>query len=200
MRWLVEAADTKTGEETEITVEALTEADAERLARYNGLLVSKVYRASRKMPPAAPPAPVVPYAKAEPAVLIGSGTAEFPRLARQARTARAVGLGLCVFGWFVIVLAVGAFGYELARDLWGDWGALWQWLPGAAVRALPALAIGAAGVAAGSALRLLSAMALVLRAAARQAQKPPRTQDVAAVVDAAALPSAAVPSPAGSSD
>src|SRR5436190_1230943 len=32
MRWLVEAADTKTGKDTEMTVEALTEADAERVA------------------------------------------------------------------------------------------------------------------------------------------------------------------------
>jgi len=201
MRWLVGAADTKTGQETEITVEALTEADAERLARYNGLLVSKVYKASRRAPLVPPPAPVVPYAKAAPAALIGSGATEFPRLARQARATRAVGLGLCVLGWFVVVLAVGAFGYELVRDLWGDWAAWWQWLPGAAGRTLPALAIGAAGVAAGSALRLLSAMALVLRAAARQSQKPVhRPQDLAAAFDAVAAGSAAATPTSASSD
>jgi hypothetical protein len=172
MRWLVEAADTKTGQETEITVEALTEADAERLARYNGLLVSKVYKAGRKTPPLAPPPPVVPYAKPDPAVIIGSGPPEFTRLVRQARATRNVGLAVSVCGWSVVAICVGAFGYRAARDLWGDWGAWWQWLPGDAAQALPTLALGAGGVALGSLLRLLSSMALVLRAAARQAHRP----------------------------
>jgi hypothetical protein len=190
MRWLVEAADTKTGLETEITVEALTEADAERLAHYNGLLVSKVYKASRKAPP--PPAPVVPYAKPAPAMIIGSGPPEFTRLVRQARATRNLGMALSVAGWLVVAGAVGVFAYHMARDLWDDWGAWWQWLPGGAAQTLPSLAIGAAGVAAGSMLRLLSAMALVLRAAARQAHRPaPRPNEI---------PDAAAISASGSSD
>ena len=101
MRWLVEAADTKTGQETAITVEALTEADAERMAHYNGLLVSRVRKYGAR------PAPVVPYAA--PADVPAPSAGEFPQLARRARGARRVGVILVVIGWVAIVVAVAAF-------------------------------------------------------------------------------------------
>jgi hypothetical protein len=43
MRWTVEGADSSTGRETAMTVEARTREEAEQQARYNGLLVSVVY-------------------------------------------------------------------------------------------------------------------------------------------------------------
>ena len=181
MRWLVEAADTKTGEDTEITVEAMTEAEAEILARYNGLLVSKVYKLGRKKP-----APVVPYAKPE---VIETAPPDFSRLVRRARSTRRLGIALSVLGWFAVACGVGVFGYVALRNGWGDWGNWRAWLPAATGSAAwRAMLPGVAAVAAGSALQLLASMALVLRIAARQGQRqrsarpaePARDEPVAA--------------------
>jgi hypothetical protein len=151
MRWLVEAADSKTGQETAITVEALTEADAERLARYNGLLVSRV----RKAGP--PPAPVVPYAgpsgEAAPPLL------QFPLLTRRAQAAGRVGAALVVIGWVALVVAVVAFTDTAVRhrnDAASDWRA---WLTFSAGMAWRPAVLALAALASGTALRLLAAAA-----------------------------------------
>ena len=158
MRWLIEAADTKTGQETEITVEALTEAEAERLARYNGLLVSRISKAGYA------PAPVMPYAKAAD---VDDDPPDFATLvlARRARSTERLGLTLCVLGWAMVSVGVGMFVYSALRSGWGDWANWRGWLPGAMTGpAWRFAAAGVASVAAGLALRLLAAMALVLRA------------------------------------
>jgi len=189
MRWLVEAADTKTGQETAITVEALTEADAERLARYNGLLVARVRKAAatRLAPvvPYAKPAPVVPYA----APLDPAPAPELPQLARRARAARHVGAMLVLVGWVALVVAAAAFidvAVRRGSGAWDDWR---SWLGAAADVAWRPAAGGLAALAAGTALRLLAAMALALRAAARA----PRVQRGA---DAAVSPEADRETPA----
>lgn len=164
MRWLVEAADTKTGEETEITVEAMTEAEAEILARYNGLLVSKVYKLGRKKP-----APVVPYAKPQ---VIDTAPPDFSRLVRRARSTRRLGIAFSVLGWFAVACGVGIFGYVALRNGWGDWGNWRAWLPAAMGSTAWRVALGGvAAIAAGSVLQLLASMALVLRIAARHGQR-----------------------------
>ena len=160
MRWLVEAADTKTGLETAITVEALSEADAERLARYNGLLVSKVSRAVRP-----PPAPVVPYAAPRPPE---PEPPEFPHLVRRARATRVLGVVISWLGWSALAGGVGLFGYVALRARWGDWSDWRGWLPPAA-RASWRLALAAVvALSLGSTLRLLAAAALVVPKLARR--------------------------------
>jgi hypothetical protein len=163
MRWRVEAADAKTGLETEMTIEALTEAEAERLARYNGLLVSRISKDGYQ------PAPVVPYAK--PAVP-DERTSDVAAVAlvRRARSTQRLGLALATLGWVMLSGGVGLFGYVALRHGWGDWANWRAWLPAAAAAAGPAWRLAAGGtaaVAAGSALRLLAAMALALRPARR---------------------------------
>lgn len=156
MRWRVEAADAKTGMETQITVEALTEADAERLARYNGLLVSRISKDGYQ------PAPVVPYAK-PPAT--EEGTPDFAALVvvRRARSTARLGLALTILGWVILAAGVGLFGYTVLHLGWGDWANWRAWLPPALGG--PAWRVAAAAVALvalGSALRLLAAMAQAL--------------------------------------
>ena len=158
MRWLIEAADTKTGQDTEITVEALTEAEAEKLARYNGLLVSRISKAGYA------PAPVVAYAK--PADHDGGATGlETMVLARRARSTGRLGLALWILGWVMVAAGVGLFVYGALRHGWGDWANWRAWLPPAAVPAWAVAAGGAAALAVGSVLRLMAAMAAVLRGA-----------------------------------
>jgi hypothetical protein len=154
MRWLVEAADTKTGQETAITVEALTEADAERIARYNGLLVSRVLKAGP------PPAPVVPYAG--PLREAAPPQRQLPHVARRARAAGRVGLALVVIGWVALVVAVTAFTDTAVRHrdvAASDWRA---WLLVSADAAWRPIALALGAHAAGTALRLLAAAALAL--------------------------------------
>ena len=154
MRWLVEAADSKTGQETAITVEALTEADAERLARYNGLLVSRVRRAGP------PPAPVVPYAG--PLREVPPRHRRAPHLGRRARAAGRMGIALVVIGWVALVVAVAAFSDAAIRhrdEVASDWRA---WLGVSAEAAWRPLLLALAALAAGSALRLLAAAAVAL--------------------------------------
>jgi hypothetical protein len=166
MRWLVEAADTKTGQETAITVEALTEADAERLARYNGLLVSRVRRASP------PPAPIVPYAG--PLREVAPPRRRLPRLARRARSAGRVGVALVVIGWVALVVAVAAFADAAIRHrdvVASDWRA---WLGSSADAAWRPVLLALPALAAGSALRLLAAAAVALDAGAGASEQPIR--------------------------
>ena len=159
MRWLVEAADTKTGQETAITVEALSEAEAELLARYNGLLVSKVSKAVR------PRAPVVPYAAPAPPE---PEPPEFPHLVRRARATRVLGVVVSWLGWSALTAGAGLFGYVALRGGWGDWSDWRSWLPPAArVAWRPALGAVVA-LTVGSTLRLLAAVALVVPKLARR--------------------------------
>ena len=160
MRWLVEAADTKTGQETAITVEALSEAEAERLARYNGLLVSKVSRAVRP-----PPAPVVPYAAPRPPE---PEPPEIPHLVRRAHATRVLGVVISWFGWSALAGGVGLFGFVALRAGWGDWSDWRGWLlPAARAAWRPALSAVLA-LTVGSTLRLLAAVALVMPKLARR--------------------------------
>ena len=165
MRWLVEAADAKTGRETELTIEALTEGEAERLARYNGLLVSRVRKAG------AEPAPVVAYARpvaadgAEWAELAGPDRA---RLVRRARATGRIGAALEALGWLLLAGAVAAFVWSALVWGWGNWRDWRGWLPLAAARAWAVALGGAAAVVIGSVMRLLAAMGAVMgKAAAR---------------------------------
>jgi len=48
MRWEVQGAEAATGKEVTISVEAATAEEAEQQARYNGLLVSRVYKPTGK--------------------------------------------------------------------------------------------------------------------------------------------------------
>lgn len=154
MRWLVEAADTKTGQETKLTVEALTEADAERVARYNGLLVSKVSRAGGA------PAQVVPYAVTTPTPARLQATAEYPRLVQRARATQAIGIVLTVLGWFAVALGVISFVYLAARGGWGYWRNWRAWLLPNAAQTW-GVALGVVAITAGSVLRLLAETVLV---------------------------------------
>ena len=63
MRWTIEGADSNTGHDLTVTVEARDEADAEQQARYNGVLVARVYPFGLR-PKDAAPVPVVDYASA----------------------------------------------------------------------------------------------------------------------------------------
>lgn len=161
MRWLVEAADARTGADTAITVEALTEAEAERLARYNGLLVSRISKAS-----GAQPAPVVSYAS------VGDGHASIAssvRLVRRARSTERLGVALWFLGWTALILSVGSFSYSALRHGWGDLTDWRAWLPAALSPPAWRLALGGvAAVVVGSVLRLLAAMALALGVAGRR--------------------------------
>jgi hypothetical protein len=157
MRWQVEAADAKTGEETRLTIEALTEVEAERLARYNGLLVSRVWKAG------APAAPVVAYATPQAAeVAAGAAPLEYLLLTRRARATRTLGGITSALGWIALIGGVGLFGYVAVRNGWADWKDWRAWLPPAAAVAWPVALGGAVAVVAGSTLRLLAAAALAL--------------------------------------
>ena len=183
MRWHVEAADTKTGLETAFTVEALTEAEAERLAHYNGLLVSAVRKAGVR-PAGVKPPPVVPYAKPAPA----DEVPEYPHLIRRARATRALGVALAVVGWAALAAGVGTFAYVALRAGWSDWTDWRAWLAPAAAGSWRVAVGGLAALAAGSALRLLAAMALVLRVAARGTYRPRPPRDSAAAGGGASTP------------
>lgn len=192
MRWHVEAADAKTGMETAFTVEALTEVEAERLARYNGLLVSNIRKAGLR-PPGAKPPPVVPYAAPAPV----EAAPEYPQLVRRARSTRALGLAFTVLGWITLAAGVALFAYLALRAGWSDWKDWRAWLVPAASRAWPAAVGSLAALAVGSALRLLAAIALVLRFAARGAHRQRPASERTAVV--AAPSEAATPARAGMS-
>ena len=188
MRWHVEAADTKTGLETAFTVEAMTEVEAERLAHYNGLLVSNIRKASVK-PPGAKPAPVVPYAAPAPS----DPAPEYPYLVRRARSTQALGLVLTAIGWAALAVSVVVFAYVALRAGWSD-GSNWRgWLVPAAAQSWR-VAVGAlAALAVGSALRLLAAMALALRLAARGAPRTRPSRDAQKADGGAATAPAADP-------
>ena len=169
MRWVVEAADARTGTETEISVEALTEAEAERVARYNGLLVSRVRKA------VSPAGVVMPYAGpvlVAPAVLPPGRGGTWARLERRARATRVLGVVVAILGWVLLAGGVGVFVVVVvlgARQGPGLWR---EWLPQAAGRAWPLMVVGAASVVAASVLRLLAAMGSVMSAGAGEADQP----------------------------
>ncbi len=156
MRWLIEAADSKTGLETEITVEARTEADAERLARYNGLLVSKVSRFGPK------PATIVPYRGVDVA-----GPPKYRQLLRSAAWVRGQGLAVAGLGWVGLLAAAGVFGFLCMRHGWDNWKSWRAWLVPASLATWSWAAAAAALVVVGSVLRLAGAVALAVRDVAR---------------------------------
>lgn len=156
MRWLVEAADSKTGMETEITVEARTEAEAERLARYNGLLVWKVSRVGAR------PAPLVLYRGPEVA-----GPPQYVQVLRSAAWVRRLGIVVSAVGWIGFVLALGVFSFLCMREGWDNWKSWRTWLVPAALATWRWAAAAAGCVIAGAVLRLTGAVALAIRDVAR---------------------------------
>jgi len=156
MRWLIEAADSKTGMETEITVEARTEADAERLARYNGLLVWKVSRVGPR------PAPLVPYRGPEVA-----GPPQYAQVLRSAAWVRRLSIVVSAVGWVGFVTALGVFSFLCMREGWDNWKAWRAWLVPATVATWLWAAAAACCVIAGAVLRMMGAVALAIRDVAR---------------------------------
>src|SRR5690242_16603746 len=126
MRWVVEAVDSRTGLDTEMSVEAVTATEAERLARYNGLLVANVYKHSfagrlRRL------APVMAYA---PPKTVEPGPPSYAQVLRDARWVRRLGQGLAAVGWVGVFGAAAYFAYRATRagaTNWKDWRA---WLIG----------------------------------------------------------------------
>ena len=164
MRWVVEAVDSRTGLDTEMTVEALTAADAERIARYNGLLVADVYkhvigRRFRLHPP-----PVVAYA---PPKVVERGLPTYAQVLRDAAWVRKLGQAVLAVGWVGVFGAVAWFAYLSTRsgaDNWANWRA---WLVAPAADSWRWALAGASCVVLGSMLRLLGAAALCVRDIAR---------------------------------
>src|SRR5687768_4795901 len=99
MRWTVEGADAKTGESATISVEAHSAEEAERQARYNGMLVAEV-RPSGARPAAPAGGPVVDY----------RGVAEtppsLPELATAAARVRGMARVVRVLGIASLIVAV----------------------------------------------------------------------------------------------
>jgi hypothetical protein len=164
MRWLVEAADSKTGMETEITVEARSEADAERLALYNGLLVWKITRVGPR------PAPVVPYRGTDAA-----GPPQYLQVLRSAAWVRRIGLVAGALGWAGLLVSLGAFSFLCMRAGWDNWKSWQAWLvPSAAATWRWAVAASAC-VVLGAVLRRMAAVAAAVRDVARNTYKPEAT-------------------------
>ena len=169
MRWVVEAVDSRTGLDTEMTVEALTATEAERLARYNGLLVADVYkhgfvRRFRREPP------VMPYA---PPRSLEPGPPSYAQVLRDARWVRRLGQAISALGWVAVFGAAAWYAYLATRagaHHWKDWHA---WLVAPALVAWRYALAGAACVIVGSVLRLLGATALAMRDTARNTFRPP---------------------------
>jgi hypothetical protein len=103
MRWDVEGADTTTGKDVRLTVEAVTREEAERLARYNGILVATVSRPA--------PAPSIDYEPPPAAAAPGTGPPEYPDLLFAARWLRRLSHVTAGFG---LLYALGAMTYLLA--------------------------------------------------------------------------------------
>jgi hypothetical protein len=164
MRWQVDGAEAATGKETSLTIEALTAAEAEQQARYNGILVSRVERTDKPAPgltyapahgfdkPVAPAAPEAPEYRA-----IQNG-AWFLRLFGGIAHATGVvvaGLGVVAAVRIIVVARrdggpVGPDSYRMAAALAGL-GALWAFMY----------------FAAGSVLKMLAAVAEAVRDIAR---------------------------------
>jgi hypothetical protein len=174
MRWVVEAVDSRTGLDTEMTVEALTATEAERLARYNGLLVADVYkhgfvRRFRRVPP------VMPYA---PPRSLEPGPPAYAQVLRDARWVRRLGQGIAAVGWVGVFGAAAWYAYLATRagaHHWKDWRA---WLVAPALVPWKYALAGAALVIVGSVLRLLGATALALRDTARNTFRAPAGEPV----------------------
>ena len=169
MRWVVEAVDSRTGLDTHMTVEALTATEAERLARYNGLLVADVYKHTFASRFRSRPAPVMPYAPPKPAE---QGPPSYAQVLRDARWVRRLGLALSALGWVGVFGAAAVFAYLATRAgaaNWKDWRA---WLLEPAAASWRWAAAGAACVAAGSVLRLFGSTALAVRDLARNTFPP----------------------------
>ena len=175
MRWLVEAADSKTGMETEITVEARTEAEAERLARYNGLLVWKVSRVGAR------PAPLVPYRGPEVA-----GPPQYVQVLRSAAWVRRLSVVVSAVGWIGFVTALGVFSFLCMREAWDNWKSWRAWLLPATVATWRWAAAAAGCVIAGAVMRLMGAVALAIRDVARNTYRPEAVGGLGKEVDSAA--------------
>ena len=164
MRWVVEAVDSRTGADTEMTVEALTAAEAERIARYNGLLVADVYKHAFGRRFRRHPLPVVAYA---PPKIVEAGPPSYAQVLRDAAWVRKLGQAVLAVGWVGVFAAAAVFAYLATRagaDNWGNWKA-WLVLP--ATLTWKWAVAGAACVVVGSVVRLLGAAALCVRDVAR---------------------------------
>ena len=169
MRWVVEAVDSRTGLDTQMTVEALTATEAERLARYNGLLVADVYKHSFARRFRSRPAPVVPYS---PPRQLEPGPPSYAQVLRDARWVRRLGVMVTAAGWVGVFGAAAWFAFLATRAgavNWRDWHA---WLAQPAAASWRWALAGAVFVVIGSALRLLGATALALRDLARNSFPP----------------------------
>ena len=107
MRWEVQGADAATGKETTITLEAVTAEEAEKQARYNGMLVSHVRKAAPK------PSPKLDYAAPTPAPRPGV-VPEYAAIVSGARLtsffARVVALfGAVAFGVAILAVAIAVY-------------------------------------------------------------------------------------------
>jgi hypothetical protein len=169
MRWVIEAVDSRTGLDTEMTVEALTAVEAERLARYNGLLVANVYKHGfvsrfRRVPP-----PVVSYAPPKP---LEPGPPTYAQVLRDARWVRRLGQAVSGVGWIGVFGAAAWFAFLATKAGASHWRVWKTWLLEPASVVWRYALLGAALVLVGSVLRLLGATALAMRDTARNTYRP----------------------------
>jgi hypothetical protein len=174
MRWKVEGADPVTGSDQLLNVEALTAEEAERQARYNGLLVSRVYAASARRADT----PVLLYATPARAPESDDGDApsdgsaaaalpvvpEYHPITRGARWLTLIARGL--FGLSALAAVASACAVTVGvrhviAKLPSDYLTAALWLFAAAV----------AGCVGGVLLRTLAAVALAVRDIARNSYR-----------------------------
>jgi hypothetical protein len=186
MRWTIEGADSNTGRDLTVTVEARDEADAEQQARYNGVLVARVYPFGVR-PKDAAPVPVVDYATAAtPKAMpkppeVAAGLQAGPRAVVPLPDYQPIVAGaraLVLFARVVRVAALVLFGVAAVAALLPFLTAWWY--GGGAVQSppvsevVPALfaavwpaALGLAMLVAAAVLRMLAFLALAVRDIAR---------------------------------
>ena len=169
MRWVIEAVDSRTGLDTEMTVEALTATEAERLARYNGLLVANVYKHGFVRRFKRPTPPVMPYAPPRP---LEPGPPSYAQVLRDARWVRRLGQAVSALGWVGVFGAAAWFAYLATKAGAGNWRDWKHWLVVPAAVAWRYALVGAACVLTGAVLRLLGATALAMRDVARNTFVP----------------------------
>jgi hypothetical protein len=187
MRWIVEGADSSTGRETAMTVEARTREEAEQQARYNGLLVSVVYPHGSSRPheagavnapavvnyagpttpppqrePPPPPPPVAPATEAT-----GTAIPTYDHILADARHLRRLSTVSRIVGFVALTLA----GYRLIMPFVGGYSSirlpsLWDIID-ALSNALAPGAIGLLLLIASAALSMMASAALALRDMAR---------------------------------
>jgi hypothetical protein len=160
MRWDVEGADTTTGKDVRLTVEAVTREEAERLARYNGILVAAITR-----PAAAPP---IDYQPPPQPIATALAPPEYPDLVFAARWLRrlsytAAAFGVIYSGAAVLVVLLAL----LQRPLGGMLDMLFGLLLGSPPSVLAIALSALACFITAAVLRLLAGLAVARRDLAR---------------------------------